>query len=50
MKVWKKLLIVHSSSAIFIGIFGQPAFNENLHREKELSKGGRTYTKIVWPK
>ena len=35
---------------IYRHILASLHFNENLHREKELSKDDRTYTKIVWPK
>ena len=35
---------------IYRHILASLHFNENLYREKELSKGGRTCTKIFWPK
>ena len=35
---------------IYRHILASLHFNENLHREKELSKDDRTYTKIVWQK
>ncbi len=25
-------------------------FNENIHREKQTSKNGETYMRVVWPK
>ena len=40
----------HSQYSIYRYILASQHLNENLHREKELSKDGRSYTTIGWPK